>query len=106
MASHDSPSNAHVRVFVAVRDGCPSGAHTVTPDREEVPQPSPSNPQLDGRTPHQYQMDLRDLGDAQLRQVMENLCQEVSLRELNESPQGPTIGSLGKLNGKWGPQYG
>ena len=35
-------------------------------------------------------MDLRDLGNAQLWQLMEHLHQEVALRELN-APQGPTI---------------
>ena len=49
-----SPSTAHVRAYVAVRDGHPAGTHSPTPDREEAPQPSPSNPQPDGRTPCQY----------------------------------------------------
>ena len=62
---HVSPSTTHVRAYVAVRDECPSGTHSPTPDREEVPQPSPSSPQLDGNALCQYQMDLRDLGEIQ-----------------------------------------
>ena len=76
---HTSPPTGHVRAYTAVRDGEPSGAQSPTPDREEVPQPSASNPHPDGRTPHQFQMDLGDLGDAQLRQLTEDLHQEVAL---------------------------
>ena len=96
-----SPSTAHVRVYVAVGDGEPSGTQSLTPDREEVPQPSPSNPHLDGRTQHQFQMDLGDLGDAQLRQLKKDICQEVALRELN-APQGThcwATGGLQKVTG-------
>ena len=81
-----------MRAYVAVRDGEPSGTHSLTPDRQEVPQPPPSNPHPDGRTPHQFQVDLGDLGDAQLRQLMEDLCQEVALRELNVPPRDPPLG--------------
>ena len=48
----------------------------------------------------QFQMDL---GDAQLRQLMEDLCQEVALRELNVPPQGPTIRLMEDPSKKWGP---
>ena len=36
-------------------------------------------------------MDLRDLGDAQLRQSMEELKQGVAQGELNVSPRGPPL---------------
>ena len=72
------PSTTHVRAYIEGRDGWPSGTQSLTPDREEIPLPSPSNPQPDGRTACQFQMDL---GDAQLRQLMEDLCQEVAHRE-------------------------
>ena len=55
------PSAVHVRAYIVVRDGEPSGTQPLTPDREEVPQPSPSDPYPDGRTPHQFHMDLGDL---------------------------------------------
>ena len=67
------PSTAHVRVYIVLRGGEPSGTKPLTPDREKVPQPSSCDPHTDGRTPHQFQMDL---GDAQLRQIMEDLHQE------------------------------
>ena len=50
-------------------------------------QSSPSNPHLDGRTTYQFYIDLGDLRDAQLRQLMEDLCQEVVHRELNVPPR-------------------
>ena len=74
-----SPSTAHLRAYIAVRDKQLSGTQSPTPDRE-IPQPSSSNPYLEGRTLCQFHMDL---GDAQLRQLMEDLCQEVAHRELN-----------------------
>ena len=38
------PSTSQVRAYVAVRDGHHSGTHSSSPDREELPQPSPSTP--------------------------------------------------------------
>ena len=42
------------------------------------------------KSPHLFsRCPLGDLGDAQLRQLMEDLCQEVSQRDLTASPIGP-----------------
>ena len=54
-ARHEEPiklytsplSTAHLRAYIAGRDGCPQSP---TPDREEVPQSSPSNPHPYGRS--------------------------------------------------------
>ena len=59
------------------------------PDREEIAQSPPSNPHPDGRSPQQFHMDL---GDAQLRQLMEDLWQEVAHRELMCPPRNPPSG--------------
>ena len=80
------PCTTHVRAYIVVRDGEPSGTQPPTPNREEVPQPSPSDPHPEGRTHCQFQIDLGNLGDAQLRHLMEDLCQEVALGELNVPP--------------------
>ena len=79
MVLHKEPIRLHISPPM-VRDGWPSGTQSLTPDREAIPQPSTSNPHPDGRTSHQFHMDLGDLGDAQLRQLMEDLCQEVAHR--------------------------
>ena len=86
-------------------DGKPSGTQHPTPDREGDPQLSHSDPHLGGRTPHQSQVNLGDLADNELLQLMEDLCQEVTLRELS-APQGSTTDPLGKSSGKWGSQCG
>ena len=65
------------------------------PRREEVSWSPPSDPHPDGRVPCQFHMDLRDLGDAQLWQLMEGLWQEVAHRELNTFPQGPNPWAAG-----------
>ena len=46
----------------------------------------PSDPHPDGRASCPFHIDLRDLGDAQLWQLMEDLWQEVAHGELNASP--------------------
>ena len=67
------PTTTHLRAYVIGMGACPSGTQTLTPGRDEVSQLSPSDPHPEGRAPHQFHMDLEDLGDAQLRQLMEDL---------------------------------
>ena len=85
------PHATHVRAYMVIMEGEPSGAQpaTPTPDREEEPHPSPSDPNPGGKTPHQLQANLEDLGDAELWHLMEDLCWEVAHRELNVSPRDP-----------------
>ena len=45
------PSATHVRAYMAVMDGEPSGTPHPTPDREADPQLSPRDPHPGGRTP-------------------------------------------------------
>ena len=47
---HTSPPiTTHLRAYIAMADGQPSGTQSLTPDREEVPQSPPSNPtQMEG----------------------------------------------------------
>ena len=98
------PSDTHVKVYMAVVNGEPSGTQPLTPDRGRN-QISPSDLHLGGRTPHQLQVNLGDLGDDELWQLMEDLCQEVALQELY-APQGSTADPLGKSSGTWGSQCG
>ena len=71
---------------MVVMNGEPTGTQPPTLDREEECQLSPSDPHPAGRTQCQLQADLWDLGDTELWQLMEDLCQEVTLRELNATP--------------------
>ena len=52
-----------------------------------TPQHSPCDCHLGGSTPHQLQVNLGDLADDKLQQLMEDLHQEVALRELNALPR-------------------
>ena len=47
------------------------------------------NPHLGGKTLHHLQADLGDLADQELCQLMEDLCWEVTLHELNAPPSSP-----------------
>ena len=44
-----------------------------------------------------------DLGDAQLRQLMEDLHQEMAHRELNVLPRDPPLGHWETPTGDWDP---
>ena len=77
------PSAAFVRTYMVVMDGEPSGTQPLAPDSEEEPQLSPSDPHLGGRTQHQLQVNL---GDTKLWQLMEDLCWDIVLREINTPP--------------------
>ena len=79
---------------MVVVHGEPLGSYHPTPDREGNPQYSPHDCHLGGSTPHQMQVNLGDLADDELWQLMEDLCQEVTLRELN-TPQRLTTDTLG-----------
>ena len=79
----------------------------------DVPQALSPQPQMGRRfpnqplvTPHQdgwvqcqFHMDLWNLEDAPLRQLMEDLQQEVGHRELNAPHRGPTLGCWRTLAG-------
>ena len=80
------PCTIHLRAYKSVRDRELSGTQSLTPDREEILQPSPSNSCPDGRTSHQFQMDLCHMEDAQLMQLMGDLYQELVHRGLNVPP--------------------
>ena len=67
---NSSPSMTHLRAYIDGRNASPLGTQYLTPEREEVPQSSPSNSHPEGRAPHLFHMDLRDLGDDQLQQLM------------------------------------
>ena len=57
-----SPSTVHLRDYIMVRDRQPSGTQSPTPDQEETPQPSPSNPQPDGGPHASFRWILGTLG--------------------------------------------
>ena len=60
------PTSAHMRAYMAVMDGEPTGSHHPTPDREGNPQHSPSDYHPGGCTPCQMQANLGDLADDEL----------------------------------------
>ena len=59
-------SAAHVRAYMVVVDGEPSGAQHPTPDREGNPQHCPHDCHPGGSTLHQLYANLGDLVDDEL----------------------------------------
>ena len=84
------PSATHMRAYMVVIDGEPSGTQCATPDREGNPQHSPHDHHPGGSSPCQLQASLGDLLDDELQQLMEDLCWEVTLRELSTPRDPPT----------------
>ena len=84
------PSAAHVRAYMAVVNGEPSGTQSLPSDGEEEPHLSPGDPHPGWRTLQQLQANLGDLTDGELWQLMEDLFQVVTLWELNAPPGTPT----------------
>ena len=83
-----SPLSAiHVRAYMVVVNEEPSGSQPLPSDREEEPHSSPSNSHPGGRTPQHLKANLGDLMDNELWQLMEELCREIALWELNSSPE-------------------
>ena len=98
-----SPSATHVRAYMVVVNGEPSGTQPPTSKGEEEPKLSPSNPHPGGRTPHQLQAYLRDLADDELKQLMEDLGWEVILRELKGPPRDSPLTPWGNPVGNRDP---
>ena len=63
--------------------------------------PSPNDPHRGGKTPCQLQANLGDLVDAKLWKLMEDLHQEVTLKEIN-APPGTHHWPLGEIQWEMG----
>ena len=85
-------------VAIAVRVSPPSATHMSRQPSRTQPPPSEGeeelhspagNPHLGGGTLQCLPADLGDLADDELCQLMEDLCWEVTLHELNAPPEAP-----------------
>ena len=84
------PTGAQVREYVALRGRHPSSDQVPIPSGEEVPQFSPSEPQDSWP---QFHLALRDLDDAQLREVLDKIQLETARREGMAPPLRSPLGS-------------
>ena len=82
-------STAHMMAYMAVVGVEPSRTQPPPSKGEEELHSPTGNPHLGGGTLQHLQADLGDLADNKLHQLMENLCQEVALHELNTPPRNP-----------------
>ena len=81
------PSAAHMWAYMAVVNGKLSGTQPLPSNGEEGHHLSPSNPHPGGRTPQHLQANFGDVTDNELWQLMEELCREIALWELNAPPE-------------------
>ena len=88
------PTGTQVREYMASRGRCPSIAQVQIPGGEVLSQSSTSDPHL------QLHVVLRDLNDAQLREVLDEIQLETSRREGTAPPIRSPFGQW------WGPVGG
>ena len=81
-----APSKAHIRAYMTVVDGKPARTQTPPLEGEGEPHLPTENPHPGRETLHSLQVDLGVLADQELHQLMEDLCQEVTICELNAPP--------------------
>ena len=98
-----APSENHVRAYMATVGWEPTRTHPPPSEGEGEPHLAAGNPHPGGGTLHHLQADLGDLANDELHQLMEDLCWEVTLYELNAPPEAPNH-TLGKPSRKWGSQ--
>ena len=99
MAWHDKPIKLHVcspasiqaREYEAARGQHPSGTQAPGPGRDVVSWSSTSDSHLEREPPPPFHMAPRNLNEAQLRQVMENIQQEAARREDTAPHRGSPI---------------
>ena len=87
------PSAAHMRAYMAAITGEPSSAQPLLSDGEEEPHFPHGSPHPGGRTLQHLQANLGGLTDNELQQLMEELCREITLWELN-APHHKHLGEI------------
>ena len=98
-----TPSKTHVRTYMSTVGGKPSRTQPPPLEGEEEPHLPTGNPHLGGETLHHLQVDFHDLADHELHQLMEDLCWEVALCELNAPPRNPSPTPWGNSAGSRDP---
>ena len=92
-----APSKTHMRAYMTAVGGKPSRTQPPPLEGEGEPHVPTGDPHPGGETPHYLQADIGNLADHELHQLMEDLCWEVMLHELNAPPEAST-NALGKPN--------
>ena len=82
-----APSETHVRACIIAVGGDPSKPQSQPSEGEREPHSPTDNPHLSGENLHHLQVELGNLTDHELHQLLEDLCQEIVLHELNASPR-------------------
>ena len=97
------PSKAHIRAYKTTVDGKPSRTQAPPLEGEGEPHLPAKNPHPGGVTLHHLQADLGDLADQELHQLLEDLCWEVTLCELNAPPAAlhQCLGKTQQEMGTW-----
>ena len=84
-----APSGTHIRVYMIAVGGDPSKLLSPPSEGDGESHSPTDNPHPRGETLHHCQAPLGDLAKHKLHQLMEDLCQEIALHELNAPPRSP-----------------
>ena len=82
------PTAAQIQDYIAMRDRCTPGAPAPTPQGDLIPPPLPS----DRGTWPQFHLAIWDLDDAQLWEVLPEVCLETARREVIAPQVGLPVG--------------
>ena len=84
-----APLEHHIRAYIAIVGGDPPNPQSPPSEGEGESYSPTGNPHPGGRTLHHLQAELGDLADKELHQLVEDLCQEITLHELHASSSNP-----------------
>ena len=98
-----APLEHHIRAYIAIVGGDPSKPQSLPSEGEGGSHSPTGNPHLSGGTLHCLQAELGNLTDHELHQLMEDLCQEITLCELHVPPRNPQPTPWGEPSGSGNP---
>ena len=89
----------HIRAYITVGGGDPSKLQSPPSEGEGDPNSPTGNPHWDEGTLQCLQAELGNLTDQELQQLMEDLCQEITLCKLHAPPSNPQPTPWGEPSG-------
>ena len=84
-----APSETHVKAYIIAVGGDSLKLQSPPSEEEGEPHSPHDNPHPSGETPCHLQAELGNFTDHELHQLVEDLCQEITLCELNAPHRSP-----------------
>ena len=98
-----APLEHHIRAYIAIVGGDPSKPQSPPSEGEGESHSPTHNPHLGERTLHCLQVEIGNLTHQELHQLMEDLCQEITLHNLHTPTSNPQPTPWGEPSGSRNP---